>query len=1070
MKKRNLIVFLASLGLLFAACNNGGGSSSGGTDPGPVEDLKYTISFDANGGTSSKASEEVVAGSEYTLPNNPFTAPAGKEFAGWKVNGQGDLLQPGAKITVNANVRLVAQWKDAAPAEVKFTISFDANGGTGTKTAEEALEGSEYTLPQNPFTAPSGKEFAGWKVNGEGNLLQPGAKITVNGDVSLVAQWKELPKPIDHQDPFIRTIENPSTLRAFKDGFDTMIEDFSGATPSGTTTGLFNDSFLRVLVDSNDTNEPTSPDAAIYKMATGVTDIDKFDGIGFKVRMLGNGALNLSNLVLGLRGGDDFKVFELNLADAVNPDGEPLEALTGEFAELVVSPNLSIEDADTVYQLLDGTDSEVKVLDEILGFHLYALDEECSAVLEIEEVFVTLAGEKTTLDSFDRAAVNKTDPSCWWRDSTGFIVQKGVTLSKDKHYLTDNVTLAEYENLVINVLGDTSELTINDVAFSSLKDNENKSVSNAVNGAFNPLVINLANSNLELKDGKFEFESGKEVTISQVFLTNLIDELPVEDYPLIDFAGGSYVSDFAFTMAKGTVKTNYDEAILDTRATDAGLNYVISYLGSENIEIDGKDLVISGGDYDYTNLVIGSNAVPSDYLVIAVKEGANLNNFRIKLGKSSTIYANDWFADSGLKSIPANIATYPYVKDGYELLVIDLAKSGFENIDNEIQMWYTGTEDLTIGSIFFADKYAPDYIVNETEVINVNVAAGEGYGYVAGADLSAGTRYIHIETDAAVGNEIRFEGVNGAKWLKNDEVIDINGNPVIDGSTDYIIDLEASGLTDGSAHKFHIHSTLGEAFSMKASIYERSLPFNVEETPLGNFEVAASSDDYKYVAGVTIPADDSYLHIVTTAGAANLLRFEGIDGAKWLNQGHLIDPDGNVIPDGSTDFVIDLVASELKGDAEQVIHIHSCPGEGFTLTASTVKYSPLTQIVIGDTLLDMNVTGDAGYKYVAGPNLPQGTRYLKVETNAAVGNELRFEGINGAKWLKNDEVIDNEGNPVADGSTEYIIDLVASGLTDGSAHKFHIHSTLGDAFQIRITIVNVYEVGSYAYLLAGYIG
>ena len=81
----------------------------------PVVVVTYTVSFSSNGGTGSMSNVEAQAGS-YTLPANGFTAPAGKEFAGWKVNGEGNLLQPGASITVSANVQLVAQWKDPLPA------------------------------------------------------------------------------------------------------------------------------------------------------------------------------------------------------------------------------------------------------------------------------------------------------------------------------------------------------------------------------------------------------------------------------------------------------------------------------------------------------------------------------------------------------------------------------------------------------------------------------------------------------------------------------------------------------------------------------------------------------------------------------------------------------------------------------------------------------------------------------------------------------------------------------------------------------------------------------------------
>ena len=263
---------------------------------------------------------------------------------------------------------------------------------------------------------------------------------------------------VTHQNPFVSTVENPTTTRQYREEFDEMIEDFSSATPSGETTGEFNKSFLRVLVDSADVNEPTSPDAAIYKMSRGNYQIASFEGIGFRMRKVGNGFLNLSNLVLGLRGDDAFKVFGINLAEALNPDGEPLPELTSEFQDVIVSPGQSIEDANTVYELAAGGNSETNVLDQILGFHLFALDEECSAVVEIEKVFLVNAGEVTDLDVFAREDVTRADPTCWWRGSTGFIVQKGVTLDGGKKYTTKAVEKGEYENLVMNVMGDTSGL------------------------------------------------------------------------------------------------------------------------------------------------------------------------------------------------------------------------------------------------------------------------------------------------------------------------------------------------------------------------------------------------------------------------------------------------------------------------------------------------------------------------------------------------------------------------------------------------------------------------------------
>ena len=166
---------------------------------------------------------------------------------------------------------------------------------------------------------------------------------------------------INHQDPFVTTIEDPSATRNFDVRFDEMADDFSGSNPVGETEATIAPSKLRVLVDSSNSHKPNSPDAAIYKIGTGTHDIDSFDGIGFKMRMVGNKSLKLSNLVLGLRGGDGYQVYPVKLSEAVDPDGDALPELTEEFQDIVISPQLSIEDANTLYKNLDGPDSELKV-------------------------------------------------------------------------------------------------------------------------------------------------------------------------------------------------------------------------------------------------------------------------------------------------------------------------------------------------------------------------------------------------------------------------------------------------------------------------------------------------------------------------------------------------------------------------------------------------------------------------------------------------------------------------------------------------------------------------------------
>ena len=77
-----------------------------------------------------------------------------------------------------------------------YTVSFDANGGKGTMADVTGISG-EYTLPENGFTAPAGKQFKAWSVDGKEKAV--GDKITVTADTTVKAVWETLPAaPADY--------------------------------------------------------------------------------------------------------------------------------------------------------------------------------------------------------------------------------------------------------------------------------------------------------------------------------------------------------------------------------------------------------------------------------------------------------------------------------------------------------------------------------------------------------------------------------------------------------------------------------------------------------------------------------------------------------------------------------------------------------------------------------------------------------------------------------------------------------------------------------------------------------
>ncbi len=83
---------------------------------------------------------------------------------------------------------LVLAEKTTAP--TTYTVSFNANTGTGTMADVTGVSGT-YTLPANGFTAPAGKMFDKWDVNG--TKYAAGATITVTADTTVTATWKDIP-------------------------------------------------------------------------------------------------------------------------------------------------------------------------------------------------------------------------------------------------------------------------------------------------------------------------------------------------------------------------------------------------------------------------------------------------------------------------------------------------------------------------------------------------------------------------------------------------------------------------------------------------------------------------------------------------------------------------------------------------------------------------------------------------------------------------------------------------------------------------------------------------------------
>ena len=179
----------------------------------PLANPSATLIYNANGGTGAdyiyeKSGESGAAEVIFKAERiERFTPPKDKEFSHWNTDpdGKGTTYNVGDPIIVRGgeSQTLYAQWVDAAPKTVDITLTYDANGGTGTYSETKTFNvGEPYT-----FTVKSRSEtgidrakhaFSHWSVDkdDEWDRYYEGNTITVTGDTTLYAQWQYVPQKI----------------------------------------------------------------------------------------------------------------------------------------------------------------------------------------------------------------------------------------------------------------------------------------------------------------------------------------------------------------------------------------------------------------------------------------------------------------------------------------------------------------------------------------------------------------------------------------------------------------------------------------------------------------------------------------------------------------------------------------------------------------------------------------------------------------------------------------------------------------------------------------------------------
>lgn len=151
----------------------------------PVIENEFQIYFDANGGTGSFGPYPLSNVNKHPLPSIDdvgFTAPEGYEFAGWKIQGIDDILQPGTIVGVSQNITLVAQWQP----KPEYTVTFITDGGSSVDS-QTVLKGDSAIEPDDP--TKDTYVFDGWYIDDQATEPYDFSEA-VTGNLTLTARWK----------------------------------------------------------------------------------------------------------------------------------------------------------------------------------------------------------------------------------------------------------------------------------------------------------------------------------------------------------------------------------------------------------------------------------------------------------------------------------------------------------------------------------------------------------------------------------------------------------------------------------------------------------------------------------------------------------------------------------------------------------------------------------------------------------------------------------------------------------------------------------------------------------------
>lgn len=155
-----------------------------------VQIASYSVTFSANGAIGSIAPMSNEASSSIVLPTVAGLSNSGFAFSGWNTSadGSGTQYAGGSTYVVTESQTLFAQWI-LGPSD---TLTFNANGGSGSVAPIIGAPGSTITLPDQSGFIMNGFLMSEWNTSpkGTGKSYSFGEALRLTNSIVLYAQWK----------------------------------------------------------------------------------------------------------------------------------------------------------------------------------------------------------------------------------------------------------------------------------------------------------------------------------------------------------------------------------------------------------------------------------------------------------------------------------------------------------------------------------------------------------------------------------------------------------------------------------------------------------------------------------------------------------------------------------------------------------------------------------------------------------------------------------------------------------------------------------------------------------------